>query len=442
MKAVTEDHLYLDYVHQTGDCIFPLHTSVSLFLLSYCDCKSFRVFLVSPDETASNSLPASKVLPEDVDICFIKRDQLPLLVQSCSLPAIVEKDGRFCRAGLAVVLRQIIHKTHETDTSKEDILELLGFKKTCLKACAEVSEWTKLCEISIPLAVENFLQVSPDQHQSIPEEILQLEKKLGEPVRVHNDDKIRRQKVQQQKTFDKKSNDVSSQGENVTDVLEPCGADLELRVALSKLTLQKIQGATSREPSHIRKMKTSELPELEHVFAEGLYFTLADVVLFPCIHQFLGFTKNNQVDISSLPLISSWYQRVQEVPGIKRAAAKCNMQICQYVGPFSLSDEHLQGISTASDKPEQELGDSHFIGGPRPTMTKLMMLLADIRIGISPIKLQENGIEAKFSPHPCASWVLDWDNLPAAVNPGKGTDFPFVFLFVGIMLTFFLAARA
>ncbi|XP_003226439.2 glutathione S-transferase C-terminal domain-containing protein isoform X2 [Anolis carolinensis] len=401
MKAVTEDHLYLDYVKQIGDCIFPLHSSVSLFLLSYCDCKTFRVFLVSSDETASNSHLTDKVRPRDLDICFIKKCELPLVVQSCCLPAVVEKNGRFCRAGLAVVLRHIIHKTYEADPSKEDILQLLGFKKTCLKACAEVSEWTRLCEISIPLAVENFLWASPER-KTIPEEILQLEKKLGEPVRVHNDDKIRRQKVKQQKTFVRESNDVSSQDEKLTEDLEPCGADLELQVALSKLTLQKTQTATSREPSHIRKIKTSELPQLEHVFAEGLYFTLADVVLFPCIHHFLAFSKNNQVSISQLLLISNWYQRVQEVSGIKKAAAKCNMQMCQYVG--SLSDEHLQSISVVPDKTEEEHEDVHFIGGPRPTMTKLM----------------ENGIKVKFSPHPCPSWVLDWDSLPTAVNPGKG----------------------
>ncbi|XP_067324733.1 glutathione S-transferase C-terminal domain-containing protein isoform X3 [Anolis sagrei] len=252
MKAVTEDHLYLDYINQTGDCIFPLHTSVSLFLLSYCGCKTFRVFLVSSDETASDSQFTDKVLPKDLDICFIKKCELPLVVQSCCLPAVVEKNGRFCRAGLAVVLRHIIHKTYEADPSKEDILELLGFKKTCLKACAE------------------------------------------------------------------------------------------------------------------------------------------------------AFSKNNQVSISQLPLISSWYQRVQEVPGIKRAATKCNMQICQYEG--SLSAEHLQSICTVPDKTEEEHEDVHFIGGPRPTMTKLM----------------ENGIKVQFSPHPCPSWVLDWDSLPIAVNPGKG----------------------
>ncbi|XP_053111089.1 glutathione S-transferase C-terminal domain-containing protein isoform X5 [Hemicordylus capensis] len=316
----TEDQLYLDYFSQNDDCIFPLHTSISLFLLSYCDCKTFTVFLVSPGEIASDAQLVGKALSEDLDIRLIKKCQLPLVVQSCCLPAVVEKNGRFLRAGLAVVLRHIIHKTFEADPSRKEVLELLGFKKTCLKACAEVSEWTRLCEISIPLAVEKFLAVSSDQHQNIPVEILQFEKKLREPVRVHNDDKIRRQKVQQQKAFVKKvTNKMSSEEGSLAEDLAFSPGDLELRVAFSKLTVQKGPVAANREPSHIRKMKTSELPPLEHVFAEGLYFTLADIVLFPCIHHFL-----------------------------------------------------------------------------------------------------ESGIEAKFSAHPCPSWTLDWNSLPAAVNPGEG----------------------
>ncbi|XP_077790015.1 glutathione S-transferase C-terminal domain-containing protein isoform X2 [Podarcis muralis] len=254
MKGLTEDHLYLDYINQNADCVFPLHTSISLFLLSYCDCKTFRVFLVLPGDTASDAQPKDTVFPKDLDICFIKRCQLPLVVQSCCLPAVVEKNGRFCRAGLAVVLRHIVQKTYEADPSKEDILELLGFKKTCLKACAE------------------------------------------------------------------------------------------------------------------------------------------------------GFSKKHQENLLRLPLISSWFQRVQEVPGIKRAAAKCNMQFLPHQGSVSLSDEHMQFICTASDEPEEEHEDTSFIGGPRPTMTKLM----------------KSGIEATFSPHPCPNWTLDWDSLPAAVNPGEG----------------------
>ncbi|XP_029769373.1 glutathione S-transferase C-terminal domain-containing protein-like isoform X1 [Terrapene carolina triunguis] len=413
--GVTEEHLYLAYSHQFEDCIFPLHTSISLFLLSYCDCKLFKVFLVPASDSTDDQL-FGKAQPDDLEFHFISRRQLPLVVQSCCLPAIVEENGKFCRAGLSVVLRHIIQKTYEVDPSKKLVLELLGFKKTCLKACAEVSQWTRLCEFSIPQAVESLLNASPDQCQAIPPEVLLLEKKLGEPVRVHNDDKIRRQKLQQQKAGDKTAapalakratKNLSPEEGTIVEIKdqeEP--ASLELKVAFSKLIVQEIPATTNREPSHIRKTKTSDLPPLEHVFAEGLYFTLADVVLLPCIHQFLVFIKKHNKKLLDLRLISSWYHRVQEVPGVKSAAAKCNMLFLQFPDLLSFPDEQLRDFSTIPDDLEEEHEDYQFIGGPRPTMTKLM----------------ESGIEAKFSPHPCPRWTLDWNSLPAAVSPGEGLE--------------------
>lgn len=71
-------------------------------------------------------------------MCDTKVDELPLLVKSCRLPAVLDDTARICRAGLAVVLRHIINTTLETDPSRNDVQALLGFKKTCLKACAEV----------------------------------------------------------------------------------------------------------------------------------------------------------------------------------------------------------------------------------------------------------------------------------------------------------------
>lgn len=135
---VTEEHLYLDFSHQYQDGIFPLHTSISLFLLSYCDCKLFKVFLVPTGEDVDDQFVIKNLLCE-LEVHLISRCQLPAVVQSCCLPAVVVKDGKFCRAGLSVVLRHIIQKTYEEDPSKTDVVELLGFKKTCLKACAEVS---------------------------------------------------------------------------------------------------------------------------------------------------------------------------------------------------------------------------------------------------------------------------------------------------------------
>ncbi|KAK4818381.1 hypothetical protein QYF61_012060, partial [Mycteria americana] len=434
--SVTEEHLYLGFSHQYRDSIFPLHTSISLFLLSYCDCKLFKIFLVPTGENVDDQF-VTKNLLGDLEVHLISRGQLPVVVQNCCLPAVVVKDGKFCRAGLSVVLRHIIQKTYEADPSKKDVLELLGFKKTCLKACAEVSQWTRLCEISIPLAVEGFLTASPEHCQTIPHDILQLERKLGEPVRVHNDDKIRRQKLQQQKAGAKAAvpvlgKEATEEGKTVEMHEHPLSS-LELSIAFSKLLVQEVSDVVSREAPHIRRTKTSDLPLLDHVFAEGLYFTLADIVLLPCIHQFLNLvlpiwsnniliesphfplgelnvfrsdcvsSKKRGKNLVNLPLISSWYQRVQEVPGVKQAAGKCNMELLQLPELMSAPEEELQNLSSVPDEFKVENEDSNFIGGPRPTMTKLM----------------ENGIEAKFSPHPCPNWTLDWTSLPSAVSPGE-----------------------
>uniref|UniRef100_A0A8B9D3E5 Glutathione S-transferase C-terminal domain-containing protein n=1 Tax=Anser cygnoides TaxID=8845 RepID=A0A8B9D3E5_ANSCY len=365
-----------------------------------------HLYLVPTGEDVDNQF-VTKNLLGDLEVHLISKCQLPTVVQSCCLPAVVAKDGKFCRAGLSVVLRHIIQKTYEADPSKKYVLELLGFKKTCLKACAEVSQWTRLCEISIPLAVEGFLTASPEHCQAVPADILHLERKLGEPVRVHNDDKIRRQKLQQQRAGAEAavpglSKEATEEGKTV-EVHDHPLPSLELSVAFSKLHVQEASNAV-REAPVIRRTKASDLPPLDHIFAEGLYFTLADIVLLPCIHQFLVHSKKQGKNLANLPLISSWYRRVQEVPGVKKAADKCGMQLLQLPELMPAPEEQLQDFSSVPDELEEEHEDSHFIGGPRPTMTKLM----------------ESGIEAKFSPHPCPNWTIDWTNLPSAVSPGEG----------------------
>ncbi|XP_022422781.1 glutathione S-transferase C-terminal domain-containing protein [Delphinapterus leucas] len=407
-KSLTEEYLYLDFSHQKEGCIFPLHTSITLFLLSYCDCKIFKVCLVLTGESTGISLLKS-VLSEDVEIQIISRQELPPIVQSCCLPAVVERPDNFCRAGLAVVLRHIIQKSYEADPSKKEILELLGFKKTCLKACAEVSQWTRLCELTIPLAIENFLKESSDQPPAIPAEILELEKKLSEPVRVHNDDKLRRQKLKQQKaagvrpSLSKEETKSKVHRQETSEEVDSSSASLELRVAFSKLTVHEEPAPANREPAHVRKAKASDLPPLDHVFVEGLYFTLADIVLLPCIHHFLVIIcKKLSEKLVEFPLLAAWYQRIQEVPRVKTTASQCGIQFLNLPELQTTSNEQQPSLDEVPCVEEQN--DPSFIGGPRPTMTKLM----------------EKGIEVMFSPHPCPTWTLDWDTLPAAVSPKEG----------------------
>lgn len=147
-----------------------------------------------------------------------------------------------------------------------------------------MSKWTRLCEIGIPSAVEEHLR--DPQHLQLPASILALEHRLAEPVKVHNDDKIRRQKLKEQRQNQKAEATVG--GGNPDSAPEPDRLpQLELREALAKLSMNSVPSAATRESSEIRKVKTSDLPLLERVFAEGLYFTLTDVVLLPCIYQYL-----------------------------------------------------------------------------------------------------------------------------------------------------------
>lgn len=133
--------LYLEVSSHNEETRLPLHTSIVLFLLSYCESKSFKVFLVRSDNSNESSPEHPRCnLPKCLSVCdFITPEGLPLLVRGCRLPATVDESGRLCRAGLAVVLRHIIIRSIEADPFRKDVQALLGFKKTCLKACAEVS---------------------------------------------------------------------------------------------------------------------------------------------------------------------------------------------------------------------------------------------------------------------------------------------------------------
>ncbi|XP_068178589.1 glutathione S-transferase C-terminal domain-containing protein isoform X2 [Antennarius striatus] len=402
--------LYLEALTHNEESCLPLHTSITIFLLSYCECKSFKLFLVSSKPGCSESLKSN--LPVSLDASCIQQQDLPQLVRGCRLPAALDERGRLCRAGLAVVLRHIINKTLEADPSRNDVLALLGFKKTCLKACAEVSKWTRLCEISIPSDIEEHLKNPASPCQQVPPSVLALEQRLAEPVQVHNDDKLRRQKLQEQRWNEKNASRVgkgnrdhesgSGQSPEVCD-----GPDL--RAALAKLTVDAVPTLTTRKSSEIRKVKNTDLPSLEHVFAEGLYFTLTDVVLLPCIYQYLcSLRARAEGALQQLPNLLRWYSNIQEVPGVLRAAEACGLVLSvpqlSTSSPSGPSEKDNPESQVEQEEDQEMTTQPVFIGGPRPTMTKL----------------KENGIEAVFAPHPCPAFTLPWDELSGAVNPTEG----------------------
>lgn len=135
-KRRMPDSLYLEVSTENKEHVLPLHSSITLFLLSYCESTSFRVILLSAKSgdqwtwvgDLSSTLAANPIqLPEPLGV-----------VGACRLPAVLEADGMYCRAGLAVVLRHVIQRTSKDKPGHLNLTSLLGFKNTCLKACAEV----------------------------------------------------------------------------------------------------------------------------------------------------------------------------------------------------------------------------------------------------------------------------------------------------------------
>lgn len=143
-----ESSLFLEVCNISGAAVLPLHSSITLFLLSYTECESFQVYLVSDQPGSVEALADS--LPKKLAVSEVKRAETPALVAACRLPVVVEPNGCFCRAGLAVVLRHIIQMTCRLEPQRRDVASLLGFKNTCLKACAEVRAKAKRTQGLVP----------------------------------------------------------------------------------------------------------------------------------------------------------------------------------------------------------------------------------------------------------------------------------------------------
>lgn len=105
------------------------------------------------------------------------------------------------------------------------------------------------------------------------------------------------------------------------------------------------------------------------------------------IYHFKAACKKHQNNILQLPLILSWYKRVLEVPGIKQATVKCNIKNILDCRLHPLPNECQQNTFTAFKEPENVPEEIEFIGGPRPTITKLMVGNYFIRLDLLTIKI-------------------------------------------------------
>ncbi|XP_058795228.1 glutathione S-transferase C-terminal domain-containing protein homolog isoform X2 [Phymastichus coffea] len=128
---------------------------------------------------------------------------------------------------------------------------LRGFKESCLLACSEASVWTRFCEIDIISMLRTIVQDS-----ILPVALVRFEHHMTQPMRVHN---------------------------------------------IYKYTMSK------KIAGNVVTQNRADLPE--HTFAEGMILSLADIIVFVCIHMLFNFIDKKQVH-ELIPLTLKWYNNL------------------------------------------------------------------------------------------------------------------------------------
>ncbi|XP_017116404.2 glutathione S-transferase C-terminal domain-containing protein homolog [Drosophila elegans] len=265
------DQLYLEIEISTQKET-TIYTSVSSFLALYTyqfldDPKNVRVNFVSTKiEGGKIALRSSQLRKELTDQHITCREAASLpAIRDLKLP-IYEKDGNTYIAGTCAVCRELISRQ-----SNEELKKLLGFKGSCLLAPSEASIWTRFCEVDVVDVVSNIH--NGQILDSVPPEVVRFEQHMNEPVRMHN--------------IYKQAREQANQTEN---------------------------GGTVKRRERVQIKCTTPKEELliEHRFAEGISFTIADLILYPLLR--IVFQHCGQM-LPHFPLTSTWFSEIDAFDG-------------------------------------------------------------------------------------------------------------------------------
>jgi len=281
---------------------------------------------------------------------WLNCNQLPVLVQGCELPVIVCGKQKLVISGLCSVLRYIVQTAQQNMIRSVDcdfadcVKNLLGLRKNCLRACAEVSEWTLYTEVTLPQLVERILNNCVVTSSDLPVELVQLENQLRKlPAEPSQRRKDKRNAPRQH--FDT-VNVASHEVEN--SVKQGCrsGDRTDEIDSLSSSSL-----ASEESKDILKRFDFKIVDSTEEIcgrsFVEGNSVQLTDLVLFVCI-QLLFSLKNAQKWCYHLPKIVSWYQRMTTVPNISDA-----LKSAGFIEYYSVANNIAVGSEISNVSPVQ-----------------------------------------------------------------------------------------
>lgn len=245
------NEVYLAVYSIADLCLAPIETIVTLFTIKYCK-SSITIKLIPSKQDLTERAYMIDLTNFAYEI--VNTDKIPTYASLCELPNVAINEDS-CVAGLCTVLRQIV-KDASAEYSMHYCTKLLGFKGSCLMACSEASVWTKFCEVDLILTLKS-LNLKNLEKSELPVSLARFECHMSQPVRLHN---------------------------------------------LYKYTMCKKFASLN-----IATQNETGLPE--HTYAEGACITLADIIIFVCMHNLLN-TFSSQTISKLVPLTTKWYDRM------------------------------------------------------------------------------------------------------------------------------------
>lgn len=332
-----------------------LETLITLFVYKHCE-STFKLNLVLQENLGKE--PAFTVNIRDECYSVILKDELPLLAAYCVLPvAIVNKVTVI--SGLCSVARQIIKCTPSEHTSRK----LLGFREACLMACNESSIWTKFCEIDMIHSVKQLLQNSDlhftDKNINIPKDLTRFECHMSQPVRIHNVYKV----------------------------------------------AQDLAKLNNKDSSDINSTIPKEKLELQHLYGEGPYMTLADIILYPLIH-IMYVIFGNEIFQNNLPLTLEWYKNMTIETNLNDINIPVDLSLLTVKGK-EVIQENIQKQSLYVSDP-QRYKPRNRIFTKQPDIINALNIVQSLNVNVKVDK--PFGYEIDF----------DWAKIPLQANPEGG----------------------
>lgn len=354
---MSSDELFLE-VHSTSDlCLAPIESVITLFTIKYCGSE-VSINLILKEKHLSNERSYLIDLSE-FNYTILNVEELPPYASTCELPNLMF-NKTICVAGLCACLRQII-KSRISDAPLHHSKELLGFKNACLLSCSESSVWTKFCEVDLISALKSLDQVSLDQKNifEIPVNIARFECHMSQPVRLHN---------------------------------------------LYKYTMSKkftIDETVSKSRDKL----------LEHSYAEGSHITLADIIIFVCIHIFFTMHEARSDLLAVLPLTAKWYQRI-----ISNEIILESLRCLRFLEQIK-SEDRVPGGYVLPVVENQSLYKSD----PKRYKPRNRIYTKQTDIEYSIGLIEELGIVTDLDPEPFGyEIVLNWEKIPFDATPEGG----------------------